>query len=146
MRAFAGQLDRVTLWVLLGGLALGALWLVSLRLGIIASGFVAIIAPILLIVGHRWLEIGLLLVATGLVPSVTYQLFGGPPARPLLDDGTTIPVENYAHASANVLVFLGIAVLLVTVVLDLLAARRRERLARLHDARRQARLGDRPAS
>lgn len=146
MRAFVGQLDRFTLWVLLGGLALGALWLISLRLGIIASGFVVIVAPILFVTRHRWLEIGLLLVATGLVPSVSYQLFGGPPARPLLDDGTTIPVENYAHASAYVLVFLGTVVLLVTVVLDLLAARRRERLGRLHDARKRTRLEDRPAS
>ncbi|MGH2444795.1 MAG: hypothetical protein ACRDGD_01955 [Candidatus Limnocylindria bacterium] len=142
MRAFAGQLDRFTLAVVIGGMAIGLLWLVSVVAGLIVAGLVVVVACVVFVTRHRWLEIGLLMVVIGLVPAIAYRLFGAPPSQPI----GTLPVELAASTAAEMLVIIGVVVLLVMGVLEVTTARHRERQAAIHDERKRRRLEDTPAS
>jgi hypothetical protein len=67
MRAFIGQFDRVSLGVFLLGAAIGAIWLVALDLGVLLMAIAVLVGSVVLVIHHRWIEIGLLMIGIGLV-------------------------------------------------------------------------------
>ena len=80
MRSLLARLDRLS-WIVIGaGLVVGMLWVLVLPLGIALSGIAGLFSLIVLGFRGRWLEIGLLLVAIGLVPLLAYRWFGAPGA------------------------------------------------------------------
>jgi len=141
MRAFIGQFDRVSLGIFLLGAAIGAVWLVALDLGVLLVGLVLVIGSVALIIQHRWIEIGLLMLGIGLVVQVGYWVFGEPPEPPLVFDpngGWYVPIaaEVYAPGMAGLLLFSGLLFTAVIAAWDLWEGRRRERLEERHRRRR----------
>ena len=141
MRAFIGQFDRVSLGIFLLGAAIGVVWLVALDLGVLLVGLFLVIGSIALIIQHRWIEIGLLMVGIGLVVQVGYWAFGEPPEPPLVFDpngGWYVPIaaEVYAPGMAGLLLFGGVTFTAVIAAWDMWEGRRRERLEERHRRRR----------
>ena len=141
MRAFMGELDRTSLTALVVGLAIGAAWIVSLPAGFILTGVVLPIGAIILVIGRRWLEVGLLLAAIGIVPSVAYRVLG-PPPLPVPMPETFTPPEILAPGGAYFLLLVGTIVVVVAASLEMRHGRRRERQEREHARRKGQRLGD----
>ncbi len=140
MRAFIGQFDRVSLGIFLLGAAIDAVWLVALDLGVLLVALVLLIGSVALIIQHRWIEIGLLMVGIGLVVQVGYWIFGEPPEPPFVFDpngGWHVPIaaEVYAPGMAGLLLFGGLIVTTVIAAWEIWEGRRRERL----DERRRRR-------
>lgn len=145
MRAFIGNFDHVSLAVVgLGGL-IGAVWLVALDLGLILAAVTLLIGTIVLITRHRWIEIGLLMTAIGLVTVAGYSLLGDPEPPPIVRTPglpsayEAIPVETFAPGMAWLLLVGGLALIVVIGAWDLSNARRRLRLEARHEARRARR-------
>jgi Na+/phosphate symporter len=141
MRAFIGQFDRVSLGIFLLGAAIGVVWLVALDLGVLLVALVLVIGSVALIIQHRWIEIGLLMVGIGLVVQVGYWTFGQPPEPvPVFDPngGWYVPIaaEVYAPGMAGLLLFGGLIFTAVIATWDLWEGRRRERLEERHRRRR----------
>lgn len=141
MRAFIGQFDRVSLGIFLLGAAIGVVWLVALDLGVLLVALVLLIGSVALIIQHRWIEIGLLMVGIGLVVQVGYWVFGEPPEPPLVFDpngGWYVPIaaEVYAPGMAGLLLFGGVVFTAVIGAWEMWEGRRRERLEERHRRRR----------
>jgi len=141
MRAFIGQFDRVSLGIFLLGAVIGAVWLVALDLGMLLVALVLVIGSVALIIKHRWIEIGLLMVGIGLVVQVGYWIFGVPPEPPPVFDpngGWYVPLaaEVYAPGMAGLLLFGGLIFTAVIAVWEIWEGRRRERLDERHRRRR----------
>jgi hypothetical protein len=136
MRAFLGEFDRVTLGVILAGIAIGAIWVALLDLGVVIAFIVLLIASIVLISRRRWIEIGLMLVAIGATAQLGYALFGAPAIPP---PGTSGPedLEIVAPGVAGLIMYGGIAMVLFVGAWDLWEGLRRERLDRAHRRRRR---------
>ncbi len=141
MRAFIGQFDRVSLAIAGSGIALGILWLAAVDLGVAFAGVVIVVAAISLIIHHRWIEIGVLMVAIGLTAQLGYGLLGTPVVPPFPEDGT-IPTEAYAPGVATMLWVGGLLLAVVIGAWDMWEAQRRERLDERHRQRRRERIGD----
>lgn len=141
MRAFMGELDRTSLIVLVVGLAVGAAWIVSLPAGLILTGVALPIGAIILVIGRRWLEVGLLLAAVGVVPSVAYRVFGPPPLPVPMPEAFT-PPETLAPGGASFLLLVGMIVVVVAASGEMRHGRRRQRQEREHARRKGQRLGD----
>lgn len=148
MRAFIGQFDRVSLGVFLMGAAIGVIWLVALDLGVAAAGITVVIASIMLIIHHRWIEIGLLMIGIGLVVCLGYWALGSPPPPPPVafdpnsPASATISVELFAPGMAGLFLIGGVLMSVVIGVWDMSEARRRERLDRRHRERRARQVAD----
>lgn len=142
MRAFLGELDRVTLLVLVIGLVAGGLWLVSLPLGIIVSAVLAPVGAIVLLVARRWLEIGVLSAAIGLVPTVAYRVVG-PPSLPVPLPRDITPPEIIAPGAAYLFLVAGMLLIAATAFFGVRHGRRRDHQGREHAARRDARMDGR---
>lgn len=148
MRAFIGQFDQVSLGVVLSGAAIGAVWLIALDLGIAIAGITLLVGSVLLIVHHRWIEIGLLMFGIGLVVMSGYALFGPPPESPAVIDPLDAPVpgtivaEVFAPGIAGLLLIGGVAFTLVIAAWDLWEGLRRERLEARHRRRRARQIAD----
>ena len=141
MRAFIGQFDRVSLGIFLLGAAIGIVWLIALDLGVLLVALVLLIGSVALIIQHRWIEIGLLMVGIGLVVQVGYWVFGEPPEPPLVFDpngGWYVPIaaEVYAPGMAGLLLFGGVVFTAVIGAWEMWEGRRRERLEERHRRRR----------
>ena len=149
MRAFIGQFDRTSLGIFALGSAIGVAWLVALDLGIVLAGLAILIGSIALIIQHRWIEIGLLLVGIGLVVQVGYWIFGLPPEPPRVFDpeaGWYLPVsaEVFAPGMAGLLLVGGLVFTIVIGGWEMAEGRRRERLDRRHRQRRARQIADSP--
>lgn len=149
MRAFIGQFDRVSLGVLLLGAAIGVVWLVALDLGVLLVGLALLIGSVTLIIHHRWIEIGLLMLGIGLVVQAGYWVFGEPPEPPLVfdpDGGWYMPLatEVYAPGMAGLLLVGGAIFTVVIGVWEVREGQRRKRLDRRHRERRAREIGDLP--
>lgn len=140
MRAFLGQLDRVTIIAAIAGAALGALWFVNLPLGLALSGLAAPLGAFAFVMQRRWLEAGAFVAAIGFVPTVAYRIVG-PPALPDPLPENVIPAEVLAPGGGYVLMVLGLAVVVVAGILELPHGRRREANEADHARRRSERLG-----
>lgn len=147
MRAFIGEFDRVSLLLFVLGAAIGVTWLISLDLGVAAAWITVVIGSIALIIHHRWIEIGLLMVGIGLVVQLGYWAFGSPPPPPIVlgPEGLppgTISVERFAPGMAG-LFLIGGAILTAAVgALDISDARRRHRLEGRRRLRRARQISD----
>ncbi|MDQ4035258.1 MAG: hypothetical protein M3153_04940 [Chloroflexota bacterium] len=146
MRAFIGQFDRLSLGVSVLGAAIGAVWLLAMELGMLLTSITILIACIVLIIRHRWIEIGLLMIAIGLVVVVGYWIFGAPPRpRTVVDpvaEGGPVPTEAFAPGMAGLILMGGLALTAVVAAWDLWEGRRRERLDRRHRGRRERQVAD----
>lgn len=146
MRAFIGQFDRVSLGISLLGGGIGAVWLLAMDLGIALAAFTVLIGSVALIIHHRWIEIGLLMIGIGLVVVVGYWIFGAPPAPPLIVDPVTgaipVPTEVIAPGMAGLILIGGVGLAVVVGAWDFLEARRRERLELRHQRRRTRQIAD----
>lgn len=145
MRAFIGQFDRFSLGVFLLGAAIGAVWLVALDLGVLLVALALLIGSVALIIQHRWLEIGLLMVGIGLVVQVGYWVFGVPPEPPIVYNPDGMPfvaAEVFAPGMAGLLLFGGLTFTVVIGVWEMWEGRRRERLERRHRERRARQIAD----
>lgn len=133
LRAALGQLDRSSLTIGLLGAAVGALWALVLPLGMAATGVILPLATVLLAIRVRWFDIGLLMFANGLVPSIYYALFGWPavPPAPVRVPGVspTIPIEYLAPGAAIAFLIAGTAICLVVAFLEFSDLLRRQRAA-----------------
>ena len=111
MRAFFGEFDRLSLGVLLIGASIGAVWLVAMNLGMLLATIAITVGCVTLIIRHRWIEIGLLMIAIGLVVVVGYGIIGSPPVRPPSVDpvtgGTTVPPEVFGPGMAGLILIGG---------------------------------------
>jgi hypothetical protein len=136
MRAFLGEFDRVTLGVTVAGIAIGAVWVALLDLGVVIAFAVLLVASIALITRRRWIEIGLMLVAIGATVQLGYALLGVPPLPP---PGTGGPedLEIVAPGVAGLLMYGGIVMVFIVGAWDLWEGLRRERLDREHRRRRR---------
>ena len=141
MRAFLGQFDGVTWAATATGLVTGVTWLVSLPVGLGLSGVVAPIGAILLVLRHRWLEVGLLATGIGLVPSLAYRWFGAPVIEPPFREDL-VPLELIAPSVAYLFVVIGLLTTFVVGIFELRDGRRRERQEARHDERRRRRMSD----
>jgi hypothetical protein len=147
MRAFLGQFDSVSGAVFALGAAIGAIWLVALDLGVTLTAAALIFGAVVLIIRHRWLEIGLLAAGIGLVAQVGYWIVGPPPVPepPPLDPDLppaltfAFPLELVASGLAGLLLFGGLGFMAVVALAELGEGRRRERLEARHEARRARR-------
>ena len=147
MRAFIGQFDRASLTIFLLGAAIGVVWLVALDLGVVLAALVVLVGGITLIVRHRLIEIGLLMIGIGLVVQVGYAVFGVPPQPPIIDDPDALPVipaELFAPLMGGLLLTGGVAFTVVVGAWEMWEGRRRERLERSHRARRARQIADLP--
>jgi hypothetical protein len=145
MRAFVGQFDRTSLGIFLLGAALGVVWLVALDLGVLLVALALVIGSVALIIQHRWIEIGLLMVGIGLVVQVGYWVFGVPPEPPVVYDPDGLPfiaAEVFAPGMAALLLFGGSIFTGVIGLWDMWEGRRRERLERRHRERRAKQIAD----
>jgi hypothetical protein len=140
MQAFLGQLDRVTLAAGVVGALTGLLWIVNLPFGLAMTGLVAAIGTMLLVLNRRWLEVGVLLAAIGIVPSFAYRL-SGPPPLPDPPPLTGTPAEVLAPGGAYFFLVAGIATIVVAGYFELRHGTRRERLAAERAERRRGRVG-----
>ena len=147
MRAFIGQFDRAALGILLLGAAIGVVWLVALDLGVVLAAVAVLIGSMTLIVRHRLIEIGLLMIGIGLVVQVGYWVFGQPPEPPIIygsDGMPTIPAELFAPVMAALLLIGGVVFSVVVGAWEMWEGRRRQRLERSHRARRARQIADLP--
>jgi Na+/phosphate symporter len=149
MRAFIGQFDRVSSEIFLLGAATGVVWLVAVDLGVLVAALAIVIGSVALIIHHRWIEIGLLMVGIGLVAQVGYWIFGEPPEPPLVFDpisGWYVPLatEVFAPGMAGLLLIGGAIFTLVIGIWEMREGRRRERLDRRHRERRARQIADLP--
>ena len=145
MRAFIGQFDRVSLGIFLLGAAIGVVWLVALDLGVLLVALALVIGSVALIIQHRWIEIGLLMVGIGLVVQVGYWVFGVPPEPPVVyvpDGMPFVAAEVFAPGMAGLLLFGGLIFIAVIAAWELWEGRRRERLDRRHRERRARQIAD----
>lgn len=148
MRAFIGQFDRVSLSVGLLGAAIGAVWLIALDLGMFLASITLVVGSVVLIVHHRWIEIGLLMIGIGLVAVSGYAMFGPPPEPPAAIDPLNAPVpgtvvaEEFAPGMAGLLLIGGVAFTLAIAAWDASEGLRRERLDARHRRRRARQMGD----
>ena len=139
MRAFIGEFDRLSLGVTLCGAAIGALWLVSVDLGVLAAALALTIGGVVLIVRHRWIEIALLMMSISGVVLLGDVVLGGPPVPPARVAGyhvAPVATETMARGVAVLVLIGGVALGLVVGTWDFAEARRRERLDRRHRGRR----------
>ncbi len=139
MRAFIGEFDRLSVAVTLSGAAIGALWLVSVDLGVLTAALGLTIGGVILIVRHRWIEIALLMISISGVVLLGDVVFGGPPVTPLDITGypeDRVSAETLARGVAVLVLIGGVAFGLVVGTWDFAEARRRERLDRRHRGRR----------
>ena len=139
MRAFIGEFDRVSLGIFLLGAAIGVVWLVAVDLGVLLVALALVIGSVALIVQHRWIEIGLLMVGIGLVVQVGYWVFGVPPEPPIVYGPDGLPflaAETYAPGAAGLLLFGGLIFTAVIAAWELWEGRRRQRLDERHRRRR----------
>jgi hypothetical protein len=119
MRSLLARLDRLS-WIVIGvGVVVGLLWVLVLPLGIALSGIAGLFSLIVLGFRRRWLEIGLLLVAIGLVPLLAYRWFGAPLVDGLGPD--ELSMELMAPGAAYVFFVIGLA---ITLAAGLLLRRR----------------------
>jgi Na+/phosphate symporter len=149
MRAFIGQLDRVSAAMFLLGATIGVVWLVALDLGVLLVGLALLIGSVTLIIHHRWIEIGLLMVGIGLVVQLGYWILGTPPEPPLVFDpigGWYVPLatEVFAPGMAGLLLIGGAVFTVVIGAWEMREGRRRERLDRRHRERRARQIADSP--
>lgn len=148
MRAFVGQFDHVSLGVFGLGAAIGAVWLVALDLGVVLAGLTLAVGSVALIVHHRWIEIGPLMIGIGLVVQLGYWTFGVPPAPPtvLAPDGSgpdaTIVAEVFAPGMAALILIGGVILAAVVGAWDMWEGRRRQRLDERHRRRRAQQMAD----
>ena len=148
MRAFIGQFDRVSLGIVLLSAGIGAVWLIALDLGIALAGITLLVGSVLLIVHHRWIEIGLLMIGIGLVVVSGYALLGPPPEPAAVIDPLNAPVpgtivaESFAPGMAGLLLIGGVAFTLVIAAWDLWEGLRRGRLEARHRRRRARQIAD----
>jgi hypothetical protein len=139
MRAFIGQFDRVSSGIFLLGAGIGFVWLVALDIGVALAGLALLIGSVTLIIHHRWIEIGLLMVGIGLVVQAGYWTFGVPPEPPIVvnpDGLPSIAAEVLAPGMAGLLLFGGVIFTVVIGAWEMWEGRRRERLDELHRRRR----------
>lgn len=119
MRSLLARLDRLS-WIVIGaGLVVGVLWVLVLPLGIALSGIAGLFSLIVLGFRGRWLEIGLLLVAIGVMPLLFYRWFGAPLVDGLGPD--ELSMELMAPGAAYVFFVIGLA---ITLAAGLLLRRR----------------------
>lgn len=146
MRAFIGEFDRLSLGVSLLGAAIGAVWLLAMELGILLASITILVACVALIIHHRWIEIGLLMIAIGLVVVVGYRIFGAPSVPPAVVDpitgATPVPTEAFAPGMAGLILIGGLGLTAVVAAWDLWEGHRRERLDRRHRQRREQQIAD----
>ncbi|HEX7197631.1 MAG TPA: hypothetical protein VF364_12460 [Candidatus Limnocylindria bacterium] len=146
MRAFFGEFDRLSLGVVLIGASIGAVWLVAMNLGMLLASVAITVGCVTLIIRHRWIEIGLLMIAIGLVVVVGYGTFGPPPVPPPVVDpvsgGTTVPPEVFGPGMAGLILIGGFGLTAVVATWDLWEGQRRERLDRRHRERRERQISD----
>lgn len=111
MRSLLARLDRLS-WITIGiGLFVGLVWVLVLPLGIALSGIVGLFSLIVLGFRQRWLEIGLLLVAIGVVPLLAYRWFGAPVVDTL--GANELSMELMAPGAAYVFFVIGLAIMIV---------------------------------
>jgi hypothetical protein len=96
-----------------------------------------VVGSIALIIHHRWIEIGLLMIGIGLVVQLGYWAFGSPPAPPIVFDAensapATVSVEIFGPAMAGLFLIGGAGLSVVIGAWNMSEARRRERLDRRH--------------
>ena len=103
MGGLRADFDRVSEMVLLTGLALGALWVAEVRVGAPLAVLAVALGVLLCLLRGRWLEAGLLMAATGIVPAVTYFAFGNPP----LPRGDEPSIALFVPGAALVLTVIG---------------------------------------
>ena len=148
MRAFIGQFDRISLGVMLLGAGIGAVWLVALDLGMALAGVTLLVGSVVLIVQHRWIEIGLLMIGIGLVVVIGYAVFGPPPEPPIVFDPrnppASLPIVGEVFAPGLAwLILIGGAILTVAIgAWDMWEGLRRERLEERHRRRRARQIAD----
>jgi hypothetical protein len=109
MRSVIARIDGLTAATVVIGLLVGGLWLAVLPLGLAVSGLLVPVAALVLVVRRRWLEIGLVLGAIGIVPLLAYRLFGPPQVTPPFPEDV-IPIELLAPGTAYIFFVLGIGV------------------------------------
>jgi hypothetical protein len=131
------------------GATIGVVWLVALDLGVLLVGLALLIGSVTLIIHHRWIEIGLLMVGIGLVVQLGYWILGTPPEPPLVFDpigGWYVPLatEVFAPGMAGLLLIGGAVFTLVIGASEMREGRRRERLDRRHRERRARQIADSP--
>ena len=120
MSSLLARLDRWS-WIAIGaGVTVGLAWVLVLPVGIALSGIVGLFSLIVLGLRRRWLEIGLLLAAIGVMPLLAYRWFGAPPVDSLGED--ELSMELMAPGAAYVFFVIG---LVVAMVGGLIARRRR---------------------
>ena len=147
MRAFIGQFDSASLGVFMLGAAIGVVWLVALDLGVLLAALAILIGSVALIIHHRWIEIGLLMIGIGLVIQLGYWVFGEPREPPLVFDpigGWYVPLaaEVFAPGMAGLLLFGGLIFSAVIGAWELWEGRRRQRLDERHRRRRARQIAD----
>jgi len=147
LRAFIGEFDRVSAGIFLLGAAIGVVWLIALDLGVAAAWITVVIGSVALIIHHRWIEIGLLMIGIGLIVQLGYWAFGSPPAPPIVLDPNTpasafVPVEMFAPGMAGLFLIGGVLLCVVIGARDMSDARRRERLDMRHRERRARQRAD----
>lgn len=146
MRAFIGQFDSVSRGVFGLGLAIGAVWLVLLDLGVILAVAALLVGSVVLITQGRWLDIGLLMIGIGLVVQVGYWILGPPEPSAVIDNPAglpeILPVELYAPGTAGLLLFGGLVYTIVVGAWELAEGRRRERLEARRARRRSTWSGE----
>lgn len=148
VRAFVAQFDRASLGVALLGAAIGLVWLVALDLGIAIAGITLLVGSIALIVHHRWIEIGLLMIGIGLVVAVGYAVLGPPPIPPQVIDPLNPPAslpivaEVFAPGMAALILSGGLILTVAIGAWDVWEGRRRQRLDERHRQRRARQIAD----
>ena len=106
MSSLFAELDRVSWTVLLAGLGLGALWIVEMRIGAPLAVLSVALGVFLCLLRVRWLEAGLLMATTGLVPTLAYFAFGNPPVPPSDEPSIALMVPG----AALILALIGLTV------------------------------------
>ena len=106
MGSLLAELDRVSWTVLLAGLGLGAVWLVEMRIGAPLAVLSVALGVFLCLLRVRWLEAGVLMATTGLVPTLAYFAFGNPPV-PRSDEPS---IALVVPGAALMLAVIGLAV------------------------------------
>ena len=148
MRAFVGQFDQVSLGMVGLGAAIGGIWLVALDLGVVLAAITLVVGSVTLIVRHRWIEIGLLMIGIGLVVVIGYALVGPPPEPPIVLDPlgppASVPVvaEVFAPGMAGLILLGGVILTVAIGAWDMWEGLRRERLEERHRLRRARQIAD----
>ncbi len=144
MRTYLGEIDRSVGIALLGGIAVGIVWLTWTGPGLTLAGVLVPIGAIFLVIKHRWLEFGAFLLGTGIVPALGYRIFGPPPLVSSTGTGA-IPVELFAPGAADLLTLAGMIALAATAIVGVRETQRREAHEARHAERKRQRLTDHPS-